>query len=51
METTFFWPLGMTTADAVRALPVGVAMLREEGTGGPMAHAFTATTGFPDLFD
>ena len=33
METTFFWPLGMTTADAVRALPVGVATLREEGTG------------------
>jgi sn-glycerol 3-phosphate transport system permease protein len=29
----FFWPLVMTTDDAVRTLPVGVAMLREEGTG------------------
>ncbi|HYB71280.1 MAG TPA: carbohydrate ABC transporter permease [Candidatus Bathyarchaeia archaeon] len=29
----FFWPLVMTTTDAVRTLPVGVAMLREEGTG------------------
>jgi sn-glycerol 3-phosphate transport system permease protein len=29
----FFWPLVMTTSDAVRTLPVGVAMLREEGTG------------------
>lgn len=29
----FFWPLVMTTNDAVRTLPVGVAMLREEGTG------------------
>ena len=29
----FFWPLVMTTTDAVRTLPVGVSMLREEGTG------------------
>ena len=29
----FFWPLVMTTTDAARTLPVGVAMLREEGTG------------------
>ncbi len=29
----FFWPLVMTTTDNVRTLPVGVAMLREEGTG------------------
>lgn len=29
----FFWPLVMTTDDTVRTLPVGVAMLREEGTG------------------
>ena len=29
----FFWPLVMTSDDAVRTLPVGVAMLREEGTG------------------
>jgi sn-glycerol 3-phosphate transport system permease protein len=29
----FFWPLVMTTSDAVRTLPIGVAMLREEGTG------------------
>jgi sn-glycerol 3-phosphate transport system permease protein len=29
----FFWPLVMTTNDAVRTLPVGIAMLREEGTG------------------
>ena len=29
----FFWPLVMTTNEAVRTLPIGVAMLREEGTG------------------
>jgi len=29
----FFWPLVMTTGDAVRTLPIGVAMLREEGAG------------------
>ena len=29
----FFWPLVMTTNDAGRTLPIGVAMLREEGTG------------------
>jgi sn-glycerol 3-phosphate transport system permease protein len=29
----FFWPLVMTTKESVRTLPVGVAMLREEGTG------------------
>ena len=29
----FFWLLVMTTNDAVRTLPIGVAMLREEGTG------------------
>jgi sn-glycerol 3-phosphate transport system permease protein len=29
----FFWPLVMTSTDAVRTLPIGVAMLREEGTG------------------
>lgn len=29
----FFWPLVMTTTDDVRTLPIGVAMLREEGTG------------------
>jgi sn-glycerol 3-phosphate transport system permease protein len=29
----FFWPLVMTTTEHVRTLPVGVAMLREEGTG------------------
>ena len=29
----FFWPLVMTTTEAVRTLPIGVAMLREEGTG------------------
>jgi sn-glycerol 3-phosphate transport system permease protein len=29
----FFWPLVMTTTDAVRTLPVGVAMLKEDGTG------------------
>jgi sn-glycerol 3-phosphate transport system permease protein len=29
----FFWPLVMTTTEDVRTLPVGVAMLREEGTG------------------
>jgi sn-glycerol 3-phosphate transport system permease protein len=28
-----FWPLVMKTNGAVRTLPVGVAMLREEGTG------------------
>jgi sn-glycerol 3-phosphate transport system permease protein len=29
----FFWPLVMTTTESVRTLPIGVAMLREEGTG------------------
>jgi sn-glycerol 3-phosphate transport system permease protein len=29
----FFWPLVMTTTETVRTLPVGIAMLREEGTG------------------
>jgi len=29
----YFWPLVMTTNEAVRTLPLGVAMLREEGTG------------------
>jgi sn-glycerol 3-phosphate transport system permease protein len=29
----FFWRLVMTTNDSVRTLPVGVSMLREEGTG------------------
>jgi sn-glycerol 3-phosphate transport system permease protein len=29
----FFWPLVMTTTETVRTLPIGVAMLREEGTG------------------
>lgn len=29
----YFWTLVMTTSDRVRTLPVGVALLREEGTG------------------
>jgi sn-glycerol 3-phosphate transport system permease protein len=29
----YFWPLVMTTSDAVRTLPLGVALLREQGTG------------------
>jgi sn-glycerol 3-phosphate transport system permease protein len=29
----YFWPLVMTTDDAVRTLPLGVALLREQGTG------------------
>jgi sn-glycerol 3-phosphate transport system permease protein len=29
----YFWPLVMTTGDAVRTLPLGVALLREQGTG------------------
>jgi sn-glycerol 3-phosphate transport system permease protein len=29
----YFWPLAMTTDDAVRTLPLGVALLREQGTG------------------
>jgi len=29
----YFWPLVMTTNEAVRTLPLGVALLREEGTG------------------
>jgi sn-glycerol 3-phosphate transport system permease protein len=29
----YFWPLVMTTDDSVRTLPVGVALLREQGTG------------------
>ena len=36
----------MTTTDAVRTLPVGVAMLREEGTGARwhIIRAFTLTS-------
>jgi sn-glycerol 3-phosphate transport system permease protein len=29
----YFWPLVMTTDDNVRTLPLGVALLREQGTG------------------
>ena len=29
----YFWPLVMTTGDSVRTLPLGVALLREQGTG------------------
>jgi sn-glycerol 3-phosphate transport system permease protein len=29
----YFWPLVMTTGDTVRTLPLGVALLREQGTG------------------
>lgn len=29
----YFWPLVVTTGDAVRTLPLGVALLREQGTG------------------
>ncbi len=29
----YFWPLVMTTNETVRTLPLGVALLREEGTG------------------
>jgi sn-glycerol 3-phosphate transport system permease protein len=29
----YFWPLVMTTDDKVRTLPLGVALLREQGTG------------------
>ncbi len=29
----YFWPLVMTTNETVRTLPLGVAMLREQGTG------------------
>jgi sn-glycerol 3-phosphate transport system permease protein len=29
----YFWPLVMTTDDSVRTLPLGVALLREQGTG------------------
>jgi sn-glycerol 3-phosphate transport system permease protein len=29
----YFWPLVMTTDDSVRTLPLGVALLREPGTG------------------
>jgi sn-glycerol 3-phosphate transport system permease protein len=29
----YFWPLMMTTDDTVRTLPLGVALLREQGTG------------------
>ena len=41
----FFWPLVMTTTDAVRTLPIGVAMLREEGTGDRW-HIIMAGTMF-----
>jgi sn-glycerol 3-phosphate transport system permease protein len=29
----YFWPLMMTTDDSVRTLPLGIALLREQGTG------------------
>jgi sn-glycerol 3-phosphate transport system permease protein len=29
----YFWPLVMTMDDAVRTLPLGIALLREQGTG------------------
>ncbi|MBN2191923.1 MAG: carbohydrate ABC transporter permease [Polyangiaceae bacterium] len=29
----YFWPLVMTTNDTVRTLPLGIALLREQGTG------------------
>ena len=29
----YFWPLMMTTDDRVRTLPLGIALLREQGTG------------------
>ncbi len=29
----YFWPLTMTTDDSVRTLPLGIALLREQGTG------------------
>jgi sn-glycerol 3-phosphate transport system permease protein len=29
----YFWPLVMTTDDAVRTMPLGVALVREQGTG------------------
>lgn len=29
----YFWPLVMTTDEAVRTLPLGIALLREQGTG------------------
>lgn len=29
----YFWPLVMTTSDSVRTLPLGIALLREQGTG------------------
>jgi sn-glycerol 3-phosphate transport system permease protein len=29
----YFWPLMMTTDETVRTLPLGVALLREQGTG------------------
>lgn len=29
----YFWPLVMTTDDKVRTLPLGIALLREQGTG------------------
>jgi sn-glycerol 3-phosphate transport system permease protein len=41
----FFWPLVMTTNEAVRTLPIGVAMLREEGSG-PRWHIIMAGSMF-----
>jgi sn-glycerol 3-phosphate transport system permease protein len=29
----YFWPLVMTTGDDVRTLPLGVALLRDQGMG------------------
>ena len=41
----FFWPLVMTTNEAVRTRPIGVAMLREEGSG-PRWHIIMAGSMF-----
>jgi sn-glycerol 3-phosphate transport system permease protein len=29
----YFWPLVMTTDDRIRTVPVGIALMREQGTG------------------
>ena len=47
----YFWPLVMTTDDHVRTLPLGVALLREQGTGvrWPIVMAGNVVLSLPVL--
>jgi sn-glycerol 3-phosphate transport system permease protein len=47
----YFWPLVMTTGERVRTLPLGVALLREQGTGmrWPIVMAGNVVLSLPVL--